>query len=83
MYIDFNALEYEKIINEKEQEIKTSKEKIKILLQQVLDKNNHIKNLEKIIKTQNQYSNLPNYFLIKNSKEESINNKNNYFAKNG
>ena len=38
MYIDFNALEYEKIINEKEQEIKTSKEKIKIYYNKYLIK---------------------------------------------
>ena len=82
MYVNFNTLEYEKILNEKEQEIKTSKEKITILLQQVIEKNNHIKNLEKLLKVQNQHDSLQNNYLIQNSRNEIMNNKNNYFSKN-
>jgi hypothetical protein len=53
MYTDFNILEYKKNLKEKDKEIKDSQTKIKILIHQVTEKNNQIKNLESIIKLKN------------------------------
>jgi hypothetical protein len=71
MYTDFNILEYKKNLKEKDKEIKDSQTKIKILIHQVTEKNNQIKNLESIIKLKNNNNNnkisnnsLSNNFLL-------------------
>jgi len=85
MNTDYNILKYKKAINEKDQEIKDSQKKIKILIKQVNEKNNHIKNLETILKSKNNVNNSSNYVLLNSNEIPILNSKNNnyyFFSKN-
>lgn len=85
MNTDYNILKYKKVINEKDQEIKDSQKKIKILIKQVNEKNEHIKNLESILKSKNNNNNSSNYAFLNSNEIPILNYKNNkyyFFSKN-
>ena len=78
-------LELKKEIKSKDNEIKDFQKRIKILLEQVKEKNEHIKHLEVILNTQNKYKSSSNKIIFLNSsKEHTMNtneNDNNYIIK--
>ena len=76
MNTDYNILKYKKVINEKDQEIKDSQKKIKILIKQVNEKNDHIKNLESILKSKNNNNNSSNYAFLNSNEIPILNYKN-------